>query len=105
MAAVIRARRELNLNNALLVAVPVPQEAAMDGREAEQAIQQATHEADVAGIHGTASTPWLLRRMVELTDGQSMRANIALLRNNSLVAAQIASTLANYSTTQLRNNY
>ena len=40
------------------------------------------------------STPWLLRRMVELTDGRSIRANVALLRNNALVAADIAVALA-----------
>lgn len=95
VASVIQARQTLGLNSAILVAVPVPAEDAMDGREAEQAVAQATREADEAGIHGPASTPWLLRRMVELTNGQSMRANIALLRNNSVIAAQIAAALAN----------
>ena len=95
VAAVIRARRVLNLKSALLVTVPVPEDAAMDGREAEQAIEQAAREADEAGIHGPASTPWLLRRMVELTSGQSMRANIALLRNNSTIAARISAALTN----------
>jgi pseudouridine-5'-phosphate glycosidase len=96
IASVIIARRALNLNSAILVTVPVPEDDAMDGREAEQAIEQATREADEAGIHGTASTPWLLKRMVELTNGQSMRANIALLRNNGTVAAQIAAALADH---------
>jgi pseudouridine-5'-phosphate glycosidase len=98
VAAVIRARRALKLNSALLVTVPVPEDEAMDGREAEQTIQQATREADEAGIHGTASTPWLLSRMVELTNGRSMRANIALLSNNATVAAQIAAALADHWT-------
>jgi pseudouridine-5'-phosphate glycosidase len=93
VAAVIRARRELALESGLLVTVPVPEDAAMDGEEAERAIEQATREADEAGIHGPAATPWLLQRMVELTDGRSMRANIALLRNNSFVAAKIAIAL------------
>ena len=104
IAALIRARRALGLKSATLVTVPVPEADALDGREAEQAIERATREAEEAGIHGPASTPWLLRRMVELTDGRSLRANIALLRNNSLVAAQIAAALANYSTTQLFNH-
>jgi len=93
VAAVIRARRDLQLQSGLLVTVPVPEESAMDPQEAEEAIEQATAEADEAGIFGTASTPWLLRRMVELTNGRSMRANIALLRNNSITAAQIAVAL------------
>jgi pseudouridine-5'-phosphate glycosidase len=95
VAAVIRARRGLQLQSGLLVTVPVPADVAMDSEEAESAIEQATHEADEAGIHGPAATPWLLRRMVELTDGQSMRANIALLRNNSTIAARIAAALTN----------
>jgi pseudouridine-5'-phosphate glycosidase len=94
VAAVIQARRSLNLQSALLVTVPVPEQDALDGREAEQAIERATQEADQAGIHGPASTPWLLNRMVELTDGRSLRANTALLRNNATVAAQIASALS-----------
>jgi len=93
VAAVIRARRELQLQSGLLVTVPVPEDAAMDSEEAERAIEQATREVDEAGIHGPAATPWLLKRMVELTDGRSMRANIALLRNNSFIAAKIAAAL------------
>jgi pseudouridine-5'-phosphate glycosidase len=93
VAAVIRTRRELLLSSGMLVTVPVPVASAMDPQEAESAIEQATREADEAGIHGPASTPWLLRRMVELTSGLSMRANIALLRNNSIIAAQIAVAL------------
>jgi pseudouridine-5'-phosphate glycosidase len=66
----------------------------MDPEEAEAAAAQAAREADEQGIHGPASTPWLLRRVVELTDGRSMVANTALLRNNGRVAAQIAVALA-----------
>ena len=93
VAAVIHARRALGLQSGMLVTVPVPEDAAMAGGEAESAIEQVTHEADEAGIRGPAATPWLLRRMVELTDGRSMRANIALLHNNSFVAAKIAASL------------
>jgi pseudouridine-5'-phosphate glycosidase len=90
VARVITARRQLALQSGLLVTVPVPAEAAADPREMEAAILQATQEADEQGIHGPASTPWLLRRVVELTDGRSMQANTALLRNNGRVAALIA---------------
>jgi len=94
IAQVIRARKELALQSALLVTVPVPEDFAMDRDEAEAAIEQANKEADEAGIHGPQATPWLLTRMVELTDGRSIRANVALLRNNALVAADIAVALA-----------
>ena len=92
-AALIAAHRQLGLQNGILVTVPVPEEYAADPQAMEQAIAQATREADEQGIHGPASTPWLLRRVVELTEGQSMTANIALLKNNGRIAAQIAAAL------------
>jgi pseudouridine-5'-phosphate glycosidase len=95
VAALITARRRLGLSSGTLVTVPAPEEACMDPEEAEAAAAQAAREADEQGIHGPASTPWLLRRVVELTDGRSMVANTALLRNNGRVAAQIAVALAN----------
>ncbi len=94
VAAVIRARRSLSLQNGILVTVPVPEADAADPAEMEAAIAQATREADAQGIHGPAATPWLLRRMVELTNGRSLQANVALLRNNGRVAAQIATALS-----------
>jgi pseudouridine-5'-phosphate glycosidase len=60
---------------------------------AEAAIAQATLEADEAGVFGPASTPWLLRRVAELTDGRSMKANLSLLANNGRVAGAIAVAL------------
>jgi pseudouridine-5'-phosphate glycosidase len=94
VAALIAARRRLALNAATLVTVPAPEEACLSEEEAEEAAAQANREADVAGIHGPAATPWLLRRVVELTDGRSLVANSALLRNNGQVAAQIAAALS-----------
>jgi pseudouridine-5'-phosphate glycosidase len=95
VAALIRARRSLNLESGLLVTVPVPIGEEFDGTEAEAAINQATREADEAGIYGTATTPWLLRRVSELTGGRSLQANVALLSNNSRVAGLIAVALSN----------
>ena len=60
---------------------------------AEAAIAQATEEAEMEGIHGKAVTPYLLARVAELTEGESRRANTALLVNNARVAAQIALAL------------
>lgn len=93
VAAVIAARRKLRLQSGLLIAVPVPAEVAFDAAEAEVAIVQATQEADRAGILGAAVTPWLLKRVVELTSGRSMKANMALLRNNGHTAGLIAAAL------------
>jgi pseudouridine-5'-phosphate glycosidase len=93
VANVIRAHHTVGLNNGILVTVPVPEADACDPEMIEVAIQQATQEADAAGVHGPAATPWLLRRVVELTNGRSLKANVALLRNNSTVAATIAQAL------------
>lgn len=98
VAALILARRELKLQSSTLVTVPIPAAEAMDPDEAEAAIARATREADEQGIHGPASTPWLLRRVVELTGGRSLEANGALLRNNARVAAQIAVALTEFET-------
>ncbi len=93
VAAVIRAHRALALQSGILVTVPVPEADAFDPDAAEAAIAQATQEADEADIHGPAATPWLLRRVVELTDGRSLQANVALLRNNGRIAGEIAAAL------------
>jgi pseudouridine-5'-phosphate glycosidase len=94
VAALIKARGSLDLGSGLLVTVPVPAADAFDAQEAEEAIAQATREADEAGISGPATTPWLLRRINDLTAGRSMQANISLLKNNGRVAGQIAAALA-----------
>jgi pseudouridine-5'-phosphate glycosidase len=51
-------------------------------------------EADAAGVGGPALTPWLLARISELTDGASMRANVALIENDARVAGRLAMRLA-----------
>lgn len=94
VATLLRAHRALDLQSGLLITVPAPAEAALNADEAEAAAAQAAREADEQGIHGPSSTPWLLRRVAEITEGRSMAANIALLRNNGRVAGQIAAALA-----------
>jgi pseudouridine-5'-phosphate glycosidase len=94
IAGIVANRRLLGLQSATLVTVPVPQELELDHTITTQATAQATAEADELGIHGNEATPWLLNRMIELTDGKSMQANIALLKNNGFVAGGIAKALA-----------
>ncbi|MBI5957679.1 MAG: pseudouridine-5'-phosphate glycosidase [Chloroflexi bacterium] len=93
VAAVIAARDLLGLSHGILVAVPVPEADAMPDAVAEQAIIEATRLADAAGIHGKDITPYVLLKVLELTGGQSQRANIAALVNNARVGGQIAKTL------------
>ena len=78
----------------VLIANPVPKDAEIPFDEMAGYITQANAEAEAAGIVGKAVTPWLLARIVELTDGRSLQTNIALVENNAGLAAQIAAHLA-----------
>jgi pseudouridine-5'-phosphate glycosidase len=94
VARIIRARRELGLQNGILVAVPVPAEDEIPPEAIEGAIAQATQEAEQKGITGAALTPFVLSRLAELTAGRSVDTNISLLFNNARIAARIARALA-----------
>ena len=80
----------LGLEGAVLVVVPPPAEAALPAGQVEQEIQQALKEAVQQNIRGAAVTPFLLARVGELSHGSSLQANLALLKNNTRVGAQIA---------------
>lgn len=81
---------EAGLRTAVLLVVPPPESAAMPKDAMESAIQTALNEAEEAHIIGGAVTPFLLARLSTLTGGESLRANLALLRNNARIAAQVA---------------
>lgn len=81
---------DLGMHSAVLVAVPPPAEVALETEVVETAIQSALEEARASQVHGQAVTPFLLRKMSELTGGQSLKANLGLLVNNAQVAAKIA---------------
>jgi len=89
-AAVILARQKLGLPGGVLITVPVPPAQELPAPLMEMAIEQALAEAQAHGIHGKALTPFLLARVSDITEGASLRANLALLENNAVVAAQIA---------------
>jgi len=92
-ARVIRAKWELGLEGGVLVTVPVPQEAELPRQLAEEAIQRALAVAQEQGITGKALTPFLLNQIAQSTEGASVKANVALLKNNAAVAARIARAL------------
>lgn len=93
VAELERARRELNLESSLLVTVPVPVAAEVPAGVLQGALAQALREAEEKGIGGRDLTPYLLSRMSTISDGATLRANIALLENNARVAAGIALAL------------
>lgn len=74
--------------------MPIPEEHAAAGAQVEDATQQALREAEQKGIQGSPLTPFLLGRIKELTGGSSLKANIALIKHNAAVGAQIAAALA-----------
>lgn len=92
-AAIARNMWRMGYPGGMLLCVPCPEEAARPAAEMEQAIDQAVREADAQGLRGKAVTPFLLARVGELTEGKSRAANLALLRNNARVAAQVAAAL------------
>lgn len=93
-AALAEAHLALGLGSSIVICVPVPEDVALPDDLARAVAEQAAREADDAGVHGPALTPWLLARIAEITDGASVRANTALIVNDALVAGQIAAILA-----------
>jgi pseudouridine-5'-phosphate glycosidase len=89
----------LGLGSSVLVCVPVPASDAIAEAAAVDAIERAIDEAHRDGIAGPALTPWLLARIGVLTNGASIRANIALIVNNAGVAGQLAVHLADHAST------
>ncbi|KAK8463945.1 hypothetical protein PHAVU_011G080400 [Phaseolus vulgaris] len=98
-ARIIEASFKLKLGTGILIAVPIPQEHSTSGQIIESAIHKAIEEARENNITGSAETPFLLARVNDLTGGASLAANIALVKNNALVGAQVAVALA-----QIRKN-
>ena len=89
-----RAHWEIGMRSAVLVAQPIPVGDEIPKSEMDYHILQASQEAVKKEKHGQELTPFLLQRISELTDGRSLRSNLALLLNNARLAAQIAKALA-----------
>lgn len=92
-AAIIRTRDKLGLSGAVLVTAPVPAEFEIDLAEVESLIEEALHAAERQNVKGKETTPFLLSALVEKSGGRTLAANIALLKNNAKVAAEIAVAL------------
>ena len=90
LAAAFKAQHEMGLKSGMLVTNPIPEEFAMPKATIDAAIDQAIAESVEKGIHGKATTPFLLARVSELTGGNSLASNIRLVYNNAKVAAQTA---------------
>ena len=90
LAAMFKAQRDLGLKGGMLVTNPIPEEYSMDKAVIDAAIDQAIKEASEKGIKGKETTTFLLAKVVELTGGDSLDSNIALVLNNARLAAKTA---------------
>ncbi|WP_341365880.1 pseudouridine-5'-phosphate glycosidase [Yoonia sp. BS5-3] len=90
IATAQKTRTAMGLRGGQLVTNPIPQQDEIPAETLAPIIAQALSEADARGISSKDVTPFLLGRIFELTEGRSLTANIALVRNNARLAAQIA---------------
>ncbi len=97
IAACHHKRQALGLRGGQLIANPIPKTDEISARVLAPLIARADQDAKSAGILGKALTPFLLSRILDLTEGRSLQANIALVRNNAGLAAKIAIELARLS--------
>lgn len=95
IARIARIKWDLGLTGGIVVTVPPPPEADLPPQEIEKAISRALAAADKAGVKGKAVTPFLLNAVRLETEGKSLETNVALLKNNVGVAAEIALALFN----------
>lgn len=88
-----KAQWELGLQGGILLTNPIPESDSMDEEKINTAIEKALVEAEEKGIHGKETTPFLLSKVLEVTEGKSLEANIALVKNNARLGAEVAKYL------------
>ena len=93
-ADILLAKKELGLKGGILISNPVPEEMALPHEYIDSLVDQAVAECERQGVKGKEATPFLLKRIVELTGGKSLETNIALVRHNAELGAKIAIALA-----------
>jgi len=94
VAQVMKYSRQLDFPGGIVVANPIPKDKEIPAEEINRIIEKALVEEKKAGVKGKDSTPFLLAKIVELTEGRSLEANIALVFNNAKLGAQIAAAYA-----------
>jgi len=90
VARIVRQQRLLGIGSGLVVANPVPEAEALSRSEIGDVIEAAVAEADASGLRGKDVTPFLLARVVELAGPRALAADMARVRDNARVAAEIA---------------
>ena len=92
-AKLVHQHWEMGLASGVLLCVPCPEADALPHDQVETALQLALQEADARGISGKDVSPFLLEYLSQATEGATVEANLALLRNNARVAAELAGAL------------
>ena len=90
IASIVKYKRDYKLDGGVLVCDPIPEEYSMDEEYINREIDIALKEMEEKGIKGKDETPFLLSKIVELTEGKSLETNIHLILNNAKLGAQIA---------------
>ncbi|MFW5892934.1 MAG: pseudouridine-5'-phosphate glycosidase [Bacillota bacterium] len=90
IATVVHKKRALNLKGGMVIANPVPKESEVDKETIDAAIAQALRNAKEDGVTGKDMTPYLLAAIEKITEGESLKANLALVYNNASLAAKAA---------------
>lgn len=93
IAQLLNVKFNMNLKGGVVIANPIPEEFSMDYDEMTKAINIAIKEQNEKGIKGKESTPFLLSKVKELTEGKSLDSNIELVLNNARLAAEISKEL------------
>ncbi|KNC98584.1 uncharacterized protein SPPG_06269 [Spizellomyces punctatus DAOM BR117] len=94
-ASLIKANNDIQLQSGMVIAVPIPSEdAPKDAWRIEKAVLDAVSEANTKGIKGKDITPFLLDRVKQITQGESLKSNIALVKNNARIGSRIAASFA-----------
>ncbi|MBQ1611697.1 MAG: pseudouridine-5'-phosphate glycosidase [Muribaculaceae bacterium] len=93
LAAAFHAKLAMGLKGGMLVTNPIPEQYSMPADVINKAIDEAIAESQRLGIHGKATTPFLLAKVKDLTGGDSLAANIELVLNNARLAALTAAAL------------
>lgn len=94
IAEIVHTKWELGLDGGVIIGNPVPEDHSMNPEKMNMAIETALQEADERRIEGKDVTPFLLDKIKELTGGESLTANIALIKNNALLGARIATAFS-----------
>ncbi len=90
IAEIVKYKRDYHLDGGVLICDPIPEEYSMDPVYMNKEIDLALAEMEEKGIKGKDETPFLLSKIVELTDGKSLETNIHLILNNAALGAKIA---------------